>query len=252
MALVPTMRTGGAERVISLLLQQLDRDALRSRAHHRLRPRDRLRDPRRRPGVRARAGARPRSRPARTIVLAAGAGGALRELGGVDERSRRQAGASWSSASSLTSSSPRRSGPRSWRSWRTTSFPRVHPARQPRRCAAVGLAGAVGPAGSLHVLHARVLQRGRPGRRRVSRPSGAIWSRTSASMPTGSRSSTTRSTSREIRALAEEPVDEPWFDDDIPIVLFVGRLERVKGLEYLLRAIAEVAADQARALRAGG
>jgi len=43
-----------------------------------------------------------------------------------------------------------------------------------------------------------------------------------------------------IRELAVEPVDEPEFADDVPVILFVGRLERVKGLEYLLRATAEV------------
>jgi glycosyltransferase involved in cell wall biosynthesis len=43
-----------------------------------------------------------------------------------------------------------------------------------------------------------------------------------------------------IAALAEEPVDEPVFSCAAPVVLYVGRLERVKGPEFLVRAIAEV------------
>jgi len=44
-----------------------------------------------------------------------------------------------------------------------------------------------------------------------------------------------------ISTLVSEPVDGGLFDDDIPTVLFVGRLERVKGLEYLLHAISNIA-----------
>ncbi len=43
-----------------------------------------------------------------------------------------------------------------------------------------------------------------------------------------------------VQELADEPLDDPSFADDVPVVLFVGRLERVKGLEYLLRAVATV------------
>lgn len=41
-----------------------------------------------------------------------------------------------------------------------------------------------------------------------------------------------------IRRLAEEPVAERWFQaGQPPVIIFVGRLERVKGLEYLVRAM---------------
>ena len=43
-----------------------------------------------------------------------------------------------------------------------------------------------------------------------------------------------------IRAMSEEPVEEPLFDDGVPVVVSVGRLERVKGVEYLVRALALV------------
>ncbi len=41
------------------------------------------------------------------------------------------------------------------------------------------------------------------------------------------------------RILGSQPVMELPFGDDAPWVVFVGRVERVKGLEYLLRAITE-------------
>ena len=41
-----------------------------------------------------------------------------------------------------------------------------------------------------------------------------------------------------IHSMMDEPVDDPWFSCDVPVVVFVGRLERVKGIDYLLRAIA--------------
>lgn len=44
-----------------------------------------------------------------------------------------------------------------------------------------------------------------------------------------------------IETMSEEPLDDPAFSDGVPVVLAVGRLERVKGAEYLLRAIAKVA-----------
>jgi glycosyltransferase involved in cell wall biosynthesis len=46
----------------------------------------------------------------------------------------------------------------------------------------------------------------------------------------------------EIARLAAVPLDDPVFDYGVPSVVFVGRLVRVKGLEYLLRAVAEVIA----------
>ncbi|MEW6002593.1 MAG: glycosyltransferase, partial [Nitrospirota bacterium] len=42
----------------------------------------------------------------------------------------------------------------------------------------------------------------------------------------------------QVKNLAEEEVKEhPWFVEDIPIILYVGRLAPYKGLDYLLRAI---------------
>lgn len=40
-----------------------------------------------------------------------------------------------------------------------------------------------------------------------------------------------------IHRLAAEPLDDPWFAEEIPIVLTVGRLERVKGIEHLFKAL---------------
>ncbi len=40
-----------------------------------------------------------------------------------------------------------------------------------------------------------------------------------------------------IETMLDEAIDEPEFAGDVPVVLFVGRLERVKGIEYLLRAL---------------
>jgi glycosyltransferase involved in cell wall biosynthesis len=43
-----------------------------------------------------------------------------------------------------------------------------------------------------------------------------------------------------VRRLANEPVTELDLDDGVPTVVFVGRLERIKGLEHLLTAVASV------------
>lgn len=44
----------------------------------------------------------------------------------------------------------------------------------------------------------------------------------------------------EMQKQAYEPITEhPWFNEDVPFVLFVGRLSQVKGLDYLLRALAK-------------
>lgn len=45
-----------------------------------------------------------------------------------------------------------------------------------------------------------------------------------------------------IQDLAREDVEHVAFNSGLPVVLFVGRLERVKGLEYFLRAMAKVMA----------
>lgn len=36
--------------------------------------------------------------------------------------------------------------------------------------------------------------------------------------------------------LAEEKIERPWFTEDVPVILFVGRLASYKGLNYLLKA----------------
>ena len=46
------------------------------------------------------------------------------------------------------------------------------------------------------------------------------------------------------RSNPTKPLADAGLRDDVPIVLFVGRLERVKGLEYLLRAAAKVLESQ--------
>lgn len=53
--------------------------------------------------------------------------------------------------------------------------------------------------------------------------------------------------------LGLEPVTEVAFDDGVPSVVFVGRIERVKGLSFLLRAMAKVIEQMpARCILVGG
>ena len=44
----------------------------------------------------------------------------------------------------------------------------------------------------------------------------------------------------ELTTLAEEPVDEPWFDEDVPVLLAAGRLVNAKGFDLLLEALARI------------
>jgi len=43
-----------------------------------------------------------------------------------------------------------------------------------------------------------------------------------------------------IQCLASEPVNHQWFEENIPIVVSVGRLSKEKGFDYLIRSIAIV------------
>ncbi|GAB4486964.1 MAG: hypothetical protein OHK006_15450 [Thermodesulfovibrionales bacterium] len=43
--------------------------------------------------------------------------------------------------------------------------------------------------------------------------------------------------------LSREPVDHPWFREDVPLIVAVGRLSREKGLDWLLKAFARVTRD---------
>jgi glycosyltransferase involved in cell wall biosynthesis len=44
----------------------------------------------------------------------------------------------------------------------------------------------------------------------------------------------------QVQELSQEPVEHLWFTGHVPVVLFVGRLDPVKGLGHLLRALARV------------
>lgn len=48
----------------------------------------------------------------------------------------------------------------------------------------------------------------------------------------------------DLQTLAGEPIDHPWFQEDIPIILGAGRLVPQKNFQMLLRAFAEIRARQ--------